>query len=153
MRVKKFLDENGINYEVFEHESSFTAQEVVAAEHEPGKSVAKPVIVKAGEEYVMCVLPACYKIDMDALKSELAVDSVELISEAEVGEIFSDCDLGAEPPFGNLYDLLTVMDRSLEGDEYILFQFGTHEKSIRMRMDDYCNLVAPRVLKFSYHLI
>ncbi|MHC4676547.1 MAG: aminoacyl-tRNA deacylase [Planctomycetota bacterium] len=152
MRVTEFLDKSGVKYEVTEHEPAFTAQQVAAVEHEPGKYVAKPVIVKADDKYVMCVLSACYKIDLRALKKQLGAKSVELAEENEIEKIFDDCELGAEPPFGNLYDLPTYMDEALEEDDHIMFQGGSHEKAIRMSMDDYRKLVAPEVLEFSYHM-
>jgi len=152
MRVIELLDKSSVSYEVTEHPPAFTAQQVAAAEHEPGKYVAKPVIVKADGEYMMCVLSACYKIDLGALKSQLGAKSVKLAEEKEIGKIFDDCELGAEPPFGNLYDLPTIMDKALEKDDHITFQAGTHEKAIRMSMDDYRKLVEPKVLEFSYHV-
>ena len=152
MRVIEFLDKSAVRYEVTEHPPAFTAQQMAAAAHEPGQYVAKPVVVKADGEYMMCVLPACYKIDMGSLKSQLGVKSVELAKEKEIGKIFDDCELGAEPPFGNLYDLRTIMDKTLESDDHITFQAGTHEKAIRMSMDDYKKLVEPKVLEFSYHM-
>ena len=152
MRVIEFLDESGVDYEVTEHEPAFTAQQMAAVEHEPGEYVAKPVIVKADDKYVMCVLSACYKIDLRALKSQLGAKSVGLAEEKEIEEMVPDCELGAAPPFGNLYDLPTFMDKALENDDHIVFQGGTHEKAIRMSMDDYRKLVAPQVLEFSYHV-
>jgi len=89
---------------------------------------------------------------MGALKSQLGAKSVELAKEKDIGKIFDDCELGAEPPFGNLYDLPTIMDKSLEKDDHITFQAGTHEKAIRMKMKDYRKLVEPKVLEFSYHM-
>jgi len=151
MQVIEFLNKSGVPYEVTEHEPAFSAQSMAAAEHEPGRYVAKPVIVKANGKYVMCVLSACYKIDLRTLKKQLGAKKVELAEEKEIGELFGDCELGAEPPFGNLYDLPTIMDKALEADDHIMFQAGTHEKAIRMSMDDYRKLVAPQVLEFSYH--
>lgn len=152
MRVIELLDKSSVSYEVTEHLPAFTAQQMAAVEHESGKYVAKPVIVKADGEYMMCVLSASYKIDLGALKSQLGAKSVELAQEKEIGKIFDDCELGAEPPFGNLYDLPTIMDKSLEKDDHITFQAGTHEKAIRMSMGDYRKLVEPKVLEFSYHM-
>ena len=106
MRVIELLDKSAVNYGITEHSPAFTAQQMAAAEHEPGKYVAKPVIVKADGKYIMCVLSACCKIDLGALKSQVGAESVELAREDEIGAIFDDCELGAEPPFGNLYDLL-----------------------------------------------
>ena len=152
MRVTEFLDESAVPYEVTEHAPTFTAQQMAAAEHEPGKYVAKPVIIKADGEFIMCVLAACYKIDLGALKNQLGASKVELADENEIAKIFEDCDLGAEPPFGNLYDLPVIMDKALENDDHILFQAGTHEQAIRMNMDDYRKLVKPKVLDFTYHM-
>lgn len=152
MRVIEFLDDSAVRYEVTEHPPAFTAQQMAAAEHEPGRYVAKPVIIKADDKYMMCVLAACYKIDLGALKSQLGAKSVKLAEEKEIGKMFEDCELGAEPPFGNLYDLPTIIDKALEKDEHIMFQAGTHDKAIRMSMKDYRKLVAPKVLEFSYHV-
>jgi len=152
MRLMEFLDKSRVNYEVSEHKPAFTAQQMAAEEHEPGKYVAKPVVVRVDGDYVMCVVPACYNIDLKALKSQLKAKSVELAKEKDMGKIFGDCELGAQPPFGNLYDLPTIIDKTLEKDDHITFQGGTHEKAIRMSMDDYRNLVSPKVLEFSYHV-
>lgn len=152
MRIIEFLDNSAVRYEIREHPPAFTAQQMAAIEHEPGQYVAKPVIIKADGKYIMCVLSACYKIDMGALKSQLGAKSVELAQEKEIGKIFNDCELGAEPPFGNLYDLPTIMDKALAKDDHITFQAGTHEKAIRINMDDYRKLVNPKVLEFSYHV-
>lgn len=151
MQITEYLDKSGINYTITEHRPTFTAQRMAAVEHERGQFVAKPVIVKADDEYVMCVLSASCKVDLDALKEQLGVESVELADEKEIEKLFEDCDLGAEPPFGNLYKLTTVIDRSIEEDDHIMFQAGTHDRAISMNMVDYRNLVSPRILDFSYH--
>jgi Ala-tRNA(Pro) deacylase len=82
----------------------------------------------------------------------MGAKSVELAREEEIGAIFDDCELGAEPPFGNLYDLPTIMDKAMEKDDHITFQAGTHDKAIRMDMVDYRKLTEPKVLEFSYHM-
>ncbi len=151
MRVLEFLDKSGIGYEITEHRPTFTAQRMAAVEHEPGKYVAKPVVVKADGKYIMCVLSACYKIDLNALKGQLGAEEVELADESEIAKLCDNCELGAEPPFGNLYDLPTVMDKALSKDDHIVFQAGSHEKAIRMTMEDYRQLVSPAILEFSYH--
>jgi Ala-tRNA(Pro) deacylase len=152
MRVIEFLDKEGVSYEETSHKPSFTAQHMAAEVHEPGRYVAKPVVVKADGENIMCVLSACYKIDLRNLKKQLGAKSVELVEEKMMGKLFPDCELGAEPPFGNLYDMPTILDKALEQDDHIMFQAGSHEKAIRMSMDDYRKLVAPKVLEFSYHM-
>jgi len=151
MDVMKYLDKSGAKYEVLKHKPAFTAQRMAAIEHEPGQNVAKPVIVKVEGEYMMCVLPASFKIDLRALKSAVGAKKVELANEEDMAGLFGDCELGAEPPFGNLYDLPTIMDKSLEQDEHIMFQAGSHERAVRMSMSDYRKLAEPKVLEFSYH--
>lgn len=152
MGVVEYLDKSDIKYEVMKHPPVFTAQQMAALEHEPGRYVAKPVIIKADGKYIMCVLAACYKIDMGALKKQLGASSVILADEKEIGEIFGDCELGAEPPLGNLYDLPTIMDKALENDDHIIFQAGTHEKAVRINMNDYRRMVEPVIMSFSYHM-
>jgi len=88
---------------------------------------------------------------MDTLKSRLSAKKLQLAQEKELAKLFPDCDLGAEPPFGNLYNLPTIMDKVMESDEQILFQAGTHDKAIRISMVDYKKLVEPKILSFSYH--
>jgi Ala-tRNA(Pro) deacylase len=151
VKVLDFLDEKSADYEVTQHRPTFTAQQMAAEEHVPGMYVAKPVVVRADSTYYLCVLPACCKIDMDALKAQLGAGRVELAEESEMAELFPDCALGAEPPFGALYGLETIIDQSLEEDEYIVFQAGTHEEAVKMDMAEYRRLAEPRVLRFAYH--
>jgi len=152
MNVIEYLDSKGIHYEMSQHRPTFTAQQMAAEEHVPGMNVAKPVAVQADGKFYLCVLPACCKIDMDTLKKDLGAKKARLADEEEMSRIFGDCALGAEPPFGDLYGLETVMDSTLESDAYILFQAGTHELAVRMDMNDYKKLAKPRVLRFSYHM-
>ncbi|MBN1359368.1 MAG: YbaK/EbsC family protein [Sedimentisphaerales bacterium] len=149
MRVTKFLDQAGVKYDVREHTPVFTSQGLAQREHERGKYVAKPVIVRADNRYVMCVLPAPQKVDLSKLKEHLGADVVELANEDQIAKLFPDCELGAEPPFGNLYDLATFMDKTLEQDDHIMVQAGTHAKAIRMSMADYQRLVRPKVLELA----
>ncbi|MCK4957943.1 MAG: YbaK/EbsC family protein [Planctomycetes bacterium] len=152
MNVIEFLDETRAKYEVTQHRPTFTAQQMAAEEHVPGMQVAKPVLIRVEEENYLCVLPACCKVDLDALKGQLGVDDVELADESEMAKLFPDVALGAEPPFGEMYGLLTFMDRSLEGCEHIVFQGGSHDTAIRMEVADYKRLANPRIFSFSYHI-
>lgn len=152
MRVLEFLVKTGVDFKSSEHKPVFSAQNMAAVEHEPGMYVAKPVIIKADDYHVMCVLPACCNVDLMKLKHHLGAELVDLASETEIARLFPDCELGAEPPFGNLYDLPTMMDKALEKDDHILFQAGEHDKAIRLSMADYLKLVGPRILDFSYQV-
>lgn len=152
MKVVEFLDSKGVHYELSQHRPTLTAQQMAAEEHARGMIVAKPVVVRADKTYYLCVLPACCKIDFDALKQSLKAKEAALANEDEMAELFKDCTLGSEPPFGHLYGLETLMDAVMENDAFIVFQAGTHELAIRMDMDDYKKLEKPRILNFSYHM-
>jgi Ala-tRNA(Pro) deacylase len=146
MEIKEFLSKSGVHFEIHKHTPVFTAQRMAAVEHERGRYVAKPVIVRADGRYLMCVLPASHHLDWAKLKTHLAAQSVELAKESEIADLFPGCQVGAEPPFGNLYGLPTLMDKALERDDHLLFQAGTHEEAIRMSMADYQRLAQPKVV-------
>jgi Ala-tRNA(Pro) deacylase len=150
MKLLEFLNDKGVQFEITEHNPTFSAQRMAAQEHEHGRFVAKPVIVGIDGQMVMCVLDANHKIDLKALKEKLGAKKVDLASEDEIGGIFTDCELGAEPPFGNLYDIETIMDKSLESDDHIVFQAGAHNKAVKMTMADYRKLVQPKIMAISY---
>ena len=152
MDVCDYLSEEGVNYVAAEHVPAYTAQEVAANEHVSGDMMAKSVIVHDGSEYVMCVLPASYRLNLDKVSKTLDAIDLRLASEAEMGEIFDDCELGAEPPFGNLYRMDTFVDTHLAEDEEIVFQAGTHSRSVRMRYSDYQLLARPKVADLAEHV-
>jgi len=147
MKIIDFLTRSGVPYKVLEHPLVYSAQGLAQIEHEPGRFVAKPVIVKADGRFLMCVLPAHVKIDLQRLKDELNAESMELADEHEFEDLFPDCELGAEPPFGVLYDLPTLMDKALERDDHIVFRAGSHTKAVRLGMADYRRLAQPRILE------
>ncbi|MDX1629062.1 MAG: YbaK/EbsC family protein [Fulvivirga sp.] len=154
MPVKKltdYLDEQNVNYEIITHSESFTAQQTAASAHIPGKEIAKTVMVFVDNQLSMAVLPASYRIDMDLLKEVTGSKNVKLAGESDFKSIFPDCETGAMPPFGNLYDIPVFVAHSLTEDEEIAFNAGTHTELIKMSYSDYARLVKPVVLTFSYH--
>ncbi len=151
MTIMDYLTENGCTFRVTEHPSTFTAEQLAEAEHIPPRQVAKPVVIRTETGgYYLCVLPADRKISLYALEHILEQGTVELADELELQALFCDAQVGAEPPFGALYHLPTLMDRTLARDKEIVFQAGTHEKAVWMSMAEYKKLVNPRILKFSY---
>jgi Ala-tRNA(Pro) deacylase len=148
MTAIQYLKDHNVKFKVTGHHPAYTAVDLAVEEHVLSFKVAKPVVVKADGIYYLCVLPGCYKIDFEILKNQLHVKEVVLASEGEMQELFGDCELGAEPPLGNLYGLPTLMDMSLERDRHILFQAGTHDKAIRMSMKDFKRLVNPHIISF-----
>ena len=152
MQVQQKLDHEAVKYEKLRHNPTFTSQKMAQAEHVPGMNVAKPVIINADDRYHMCVLAACCRIDFDALKCVLNAKSARLAHEEEMARLFPDCELGAEPPFGSLYGLPTILDDRMQNDEFIVFQSGTHDKAIQISMQDYLKLERPQVFSFSIHV-
>jgi Ala-tRNA(Pro) deacylase len=110
--------------------------------------LAKVVIVKADERFVMAVLPSHWKIDFDRLREALGAGDVRLATEDEFKGLFPDCELGTMPPFGNLYDIPVHVDRSLTEDHEIVFQAGTHFGAVKLRYQDFADLVHPTVAEF-----
>ena len=151
-KLKDYLDKNQVSYEVGYHARVYTAQEVAAFQHVPGKEMAKIVMVKADERMVMLVLPASYQVDMKKLKDLLNCKKVGMAKEEEFQELFPDCEVGAMPPFGNLYNLEVWVDQILIEDESIVFRAGSHVETLRIKYNDYIRLVNPKVGDFSIHL-
>ncbi len=149
-KLKMFLDKNNIKYISITHSSAFTAQEIAASAHIPGKEIAKTVIVKIDGKMAMAVIPASYKADLDLLKDMLGVENIRLASEYEFVDKFPGCEIGAMPPFGNLFDMNVYAAGSLAEDEEIAFNAGTHTELIKMSYKDFEKLVHPKVFEFSY---
>jgi len=148
-RLIQYFRENGVPFQSMTHPQAFTAQEVAAAQHVPGKQVAKVVMAKAGDRMVMLVLPASYRVNFRLLADLLKVHEVRLASEEEFTTMFPDCLAGAMPPFGNLYNIPVYVDISLTEDPEIVFQAGTHVDTMKIRYADYARLVKPQVAQFA----
>ena len=146
-KLQEYLDEHHVRYVSIKHSPAFTAQELAAAAHIPGKDVAKTVVVKLDGIMAMVVLPAPEMIRMNHLKAETGADRVELASEEEFKGRFPDCEVGAMPPFGNLYEMRTLVEESLTEDEDIAFNAGSHTELIKMSYSDFAELVQPEVLR------
>ncbi|HQL72399.1 MAG: Cys-tRNA(Pro)/Cys-tRNA(Cys) deacylase YbaK [Planctomycetes bacterium ADurb.Bin126] len=146
MKIQEYLEQHGVSYQRHEHAPAYTAQEVAAEEHVSGNMLAKGVLVKADEDFVLCVLPASFKLDMEKVGQALKARRVRLADENELARCFPDAEVGAEPPFGSLYNLSTLVDRHLADNAEIVFQSGSHREVIRMHYADYASLVRPQVI-------
>jgi Ala-tRNA(Pro) deacylase len=145
-KLQEFLERNQVVYKHTVHPVAYTAREVAAAEHLPAREVAKVVIISAENSYQMVVLPANRALDLTELKSTLGLSHARLATEQELERLFPDCEVGAMPPFGNLYDMSVYVDSGLALDEWIAFNAGSQSDVIRMRFEDYKWLVSPVVL-------
>lgn len=149
-RLKEYLDQSGREYHIHAHPVAYTAQELAAVEHVPGKEMVKVVMLKAREKYFMTALPATHRVDLARFADIIGEPEVRLATELEFNELFPGCETGTMPPFGNLYGFDVYLDTSVTSDEIITFQGGSHRESIRMRLKDYLDLVKPRIEEFTF---
>jgi Ala-tRNA(Pro) deacylase len=148
-QLTEFLDKHNVKYVTIKHSTAYTAQEIAHSAHVPGKELAKTVIVKLDGKMAMAVLPAPAKVDLERLSKVAAASKAALAKEYEFKDLFPECDAGAEPPFGNLYDMDVYVASSLTEDDNIAFNAGSHTELIRLAYRDFENLVKPKVADFS----
>ncbi len=147
-KLKNFLNENDVRYVCVSHSPAFTAQEIAASAHVPGREMAKTVMVEVDDEMVMAVVPASHQVDMEALRKLAGASKVELASEKQFQELFPGCEPGAMPPFGNLYGLSVFAEEALAEDEEIAFNAGSHTELVRLAYADFQRLVQPTIGAF-----
>jgi|SRR5215472_5764798 len=148
-KLQEFLDLTGVTYTHTVHPLAYTAREVASVEHLPPQEMAKVVVVMADGEYQMVVLPASRVVDFPEMRTVFGSPSARLATEEELGFIFPDCELGAMPPFGNLYHIKVLLDAALLADETIAFNAGTHRDVVHMRLADYRRVVHPEVVSLA----
>jgi len=152
-KLKKVLEEKGVNFEVLEHPAAFTAQEIAGAQHVPGQQLLKAVIVKDSEgNFHMVVITTNQLVDFDKFEALSKISGTNLASEDEVGQLFPDYELGAEPPIGNLYGLKVFADRSIENNDQVFFNGGSHTELIKMELSDYLSLTQPIMGEVGRHV-
>lgn len=145
-KLKEVLDQAKVAYEVYNHPSAFTAQEIAASQHIPGREMAKIVILKADGSLVMAVIPGSRLVSFATAKVALGCREIALASEEEFASRFPECEIGAMPPFGNLFGLPVYVDAALEKDEVIFFNAGNHQQTVKLRYADFKELVKPQVV-------
>jgi Ala-tRNA(Pro) deacylase len=148
-KLKEFLDSNSIKYITVSHSRAFTAQETAASAHIPVKELAKTVMIKINGKMAMAVLPASCKVDFDLLKKATGAATIEIANEKEFKDLFPDCEIGAMPPFGNLYSMEVFVAKSLTEDREIAFNAGSHRELVKLAYKDFEKLVKPKVITFS----
>jgi Ala-tRNA(Pro) deacylase len=145
-RVRSFLDRNQVKYAVIQHSPAFTAPEIAASAHVPGREMAKSVMVKIEDRFAMIVLPSSKRVSLDEVQRIVGTEKVRLAHEHEFEKLFPDCEAGAMPPFGNLYALDVYVHPALTQDEMIAFNAGSHTEILRMRYADFERLAQPKAL-------
>jgi Ala-tRNA(Pro) deacylase len=145
-KVKEFLDSWLVKYVKITHSPAYTALEVAASAHIHGKELAKTVVVLIEGKMTMAVLPANYTINFDHFRKTIGAKVIELASEGQFKDMFPDCDVGAVPPFGNLYGMDVYVDWRLAENKEIAFNAGNHFELFRLYYQDFARLVNPRVV-------
>jgi len=148
-RIKEFLDCQGARYAVITHSPAFTAQEEAAVTHISGRDWAKPVVFFADGEPIMAVVPADLVVDLERLLDVTGADRIRLATEDELNALYPDCEPGAMPPLGPLYNQPVFVDIALAAEPQIVFNGGTHGDAICMRYDDFAALARPVVGSFA----
>lgn len=151
-KLREFLDSHAVRYFVLSHSPAYTAQEIAAAAHVPGKELAKTVMVSIEGILAMVVLPASRQLDFERLRELTGTRDVELAGEKEFAGLFPDCEIGAMPPFGNLYGMDVYVAEELEDDEEIAFNAGSHNELVRLSYSDYKRLVHPKVARLAFDI-
>jgi len=149
-KLREFLDSQNVKYLVMSHSLAYTAQGIAALTHVSGKKLAKTVIVKIDGILAMAVIPASHHVDLDRLRILTGAQIVEVATEPEFKDAFPDCETGAMPPFGNLYDMSVYADASLAEHEEITFSAGTHRELMRLSWNDLMRLVNPTIDQLTY---
>ncbi len=148
-KLKEFLDKERIKYVSITHSAAFTAQEIAAAAHVPGRILAKTVIVNIDGRPAMAVLPADKRIVLEDLRGAAGAQEIRFATEDEFKALFPDCEIGAMPPFGNLYGLDVYVAEPLTEEDQIAFNAGTHTELIKLAYRDFERLVKPKVASFT----
>lgn len=144
-KLKSFLDESRVRYHVLKHHEKFTSPEIAQALHVPGQLLAKVVMLKAKDDLLMAVLPANLRVDLEKFAKVAGVEACALATETQFRDLFPDCEVGAMPPFGNLYGVPVYVDASLTKDDEIVFEAGNHHEAIKLAYADFDRLVKPTV--------
>jgi Ala-tRNA(Pro) deacylase len=148
-KLKDLLDEEKVSYEVYDHALAYTAQEIAQRQHFSGDEMAKVVMLNVDGNLVMAVITASQKVHLNTARAKLGADEVRLATEDEFLTKFPGCEIGAMPPFGNLFGLPVYVDPAVEKDEWIYFNAGNHVQTVHLRYKDFERLVKPQVLQLA----
>jgi Ala-tRNA(Pro) deacylase len=148
-KLKEFLDGQHVKYVTITHAPSYTAQEIAQSSHIPGEEMAKSVVVKLDDTMALAVMPATRRVDLEQLREIAGAEKAELATEHEFANTFTGCEVGAMPPFGNLYGMDVYVDESLAADEHIAFNAGSHTELMQLDYADFERLVEPKLARLT----
>jgi len=150
--MKRYLEEHGVKYDVIVHTHTDSSMRTAEAAHVPGDKLAKTVVLKDDDGYLMAVLPATHHLDIERL-NELVKRELDLAEEDELGGLFTDCETGAVPPAGAAYNMHVALDKSLTSESDIYFEAGNHLEVIHVSGTQFKSLQGKVTSGyFSYHI-
>ncbi|WP_231950200.1 aminoacyl-tRNA deacylase [Legionella lansingensis] len=135
-----------IAYKTISHPRAYTASQCAQAAHIKGNYFAKSVVVKLDGKFAIIAIPANIRLDLDRLKKETGAEHAEIAKEFEFQSKFTDCEVGAIPLFGELYDMDVYLADSLAHKEWLVFNAGNHNQLLKVKSEDFLNLVHPKTL-------
>jgi Ala-tRNA(Pro) deacylase len=150
--LKSFLSKNKIKFKTQKHQKAYTAQEIAASEHVPGKQLAKCVLVNTDKGFCLAVLPAIHLIDLSKLKKLAKAKKISIANESDIKKTFPGIEVGAMPPFGNLYKVDVISEKSLSDSKEIVCNAGTHTETMSIAYKDFERVVKPKIGTFGVHV-
>ena len=148
-RLQAYFRANQVPFSMQHHPLAYTAHDVAASEHISNAQMVKVVMVVADGQLVMLAVPASRRVDEARVEATIGAQELRLAGEDEFASKFMDCDVGAMPPFGNLYGVPVYVDTMLADDDAITFRAGTHTETMTLKYVDFERLVRPRVARLT----
>lgn len=140
MTLQQYLDDNRVAYDVTRHKKTSCSSKMAEASHVPGDSLAKGVVLKWDDAYILAVIPSTRHVEMDKI-ADIVEGQVTLASEQEASLLFPDCEEGAVPVIGVAYGLATIVDERLDDCESIYFEGGDHRSLVHVTGDRFGHLM------------
>lgn len=140
LTLEEFLNQHNASYDLIPHPHTGSSMETAEEAHVPGMRLAKAVVIKDDGRYLMVVVPSAEHVDMTVLRQQFG-HAIVLASEAELANLFPDCEVGAVPPLGSAWGVDTFVDESLLAESEVFFEAGDHEAVVRVTGDQFERLL------------
>ncbi|HHF7373397.1 aminoacyl-tRNA deacylase [Legionella bozemanae] len=144
--IREYMHSHDIAYKTISHPRAYTASQCAQAAHIKGNCFAKSIVVKLDGKFALVAIPAHARLDLNLLKKETHTKRAEIAKEFEFQDKFTDCEVGAIPLFGELYGMDVYLADSLAHKEWLVFNAGNHTQLLKIKSEDFLNLVHPKTL-------
>ncbi len=140
------MNSHDVTYKTISHPRAYTASQCAQAAHIKGNYFAKSIVVKLDGKFVLVAIPANMRLDLNLLEKETHAKHAEIAKEFEFQDKFKECEIGAIPLFGELYGMDVYLADSLAHKEWLVFNAGNHNQLLKIKSEDFLNLVHPKTL-------